>query len=345
MAGLSAENAALREQLQKMMTMRTALPVQSSSQYPVPAADSTQQAQQSQSRDAAPFAQGTPSYFRRDSGANSASGAFSSDALRSPWQHSLSSTGLAQSFQQPLPVASHSAAASAVATPLGSHSGNIASHGFSMSFASQMEAPGGSRQDETSELLKQQYAPCDVPCRVQLSCSVQIRRAGAGGASRQAGVQVRPLSSKCWVFVYAVPSVFTVFCSAAFASAQRSVNHSPAFAAAVRLLLANIVAEDIWFPSVEMFLARRCSAARVDMMFGLSEIIEMQNKAISRGRRVEVIVQLPRFLYSSGSCCSAALMLMLLLAAATANFTASTNSARARRRSCEGSGENHRHGS
>jgi hypothetical protein len=170
MSSLAAENAALREQLQKMMNMRTVLPVQSGAQMPPPAPSHAQPApllhSQSNSNQAMPFAQATPSYPRRDN----ASISFASDAQRSPWSHSSSAPAHAPPAVQPQPIFTPSAAASAVATPLWSHGGSRAADGMGMSFASQMGATGGGgRQDESSELLKQQYAraACLMPARTR----------------------------------------------------------------------------------------------------------------------------------------------------------------------------------
>lgn len=160
LSSLSAENAALREQLQKMMNLRTVLPAQSGSQIPPSAPYIPQAAQQSHSNEAVYFAQGTPSYSRRDNGTSSFTAA-AADVPRSPWTLSSSSAAArAPSLAQQLPIFTPSAAASAVATPLWSHSGSRAGQGLGMSFASQMEATGGGgSRDESSELLKQQYVP------------------------------------------------------------------------------------------------------------------------------------------------------------------------------------------
>lgn len=158
LSGLSAENAALREQLQKMMNMRTMLPGQSGSQIPPSASHAPPTAHPSHSNEAVYFAQGNPSYSRRENSTNSFAGTSSSEAVRSPWTHT-SAAGHAILHAQQQPVFTPSAAASAVATPLWSHVGSRSGDGLGMSFASQMEATGGGgRHDETSELLKQQYA-------------------------------------------------------------------------------------------------------------------------------------------------------------------------------------------
>ena len=158
-SGLSAENSALREQLQKMMNMRSAAPAQSTSQMPPPAAQYAQTALQSQSHEAASFVQATPSYSRRDNATSSTyAGLHASDASRSPWTSSSSAAGYAAPAAQQQHMFTPSAAASAVATPLWSRGGGRADHNFGMSFASQMETTGGGGgQDESSELLKQQY--------------------------------------------------------------------------------------------------------------------------------------------------------------------------------------------
>ena len=164
LSGLTAENAALREQLQKMMNMRTVLPVQSAAQMPPPAPSHVQPAPQphaqSNFNQALPFAQATPSYSRRDNAAIGFPGTYApSESSRSPWSHSSSAPAHAPSALQPQPIFTPSAAASAVATPLWSHGGSRVGDGGGMSFVSQMEATGGGgRQDESSELLKQQYA-------------------------------------------------------------------------------------------------------------------------------------------------------------------------------------------
>ena len=157
MSSLSAENAALREQLQKMMGMRSAPPAQFA-QMPPSAPHLTQAALQSHSHEAASFVQATPSYSHRDNGASSSfAGALANDASRSPWTNSSFAAGHAPSSALPLPMHTPSAAASAVATPLWSRGGGKSDHGFAMSFSSQIEATGGGGgQDETSELLKQQ---------------------------------------------------------------------------------------------------------------------------------------------------------------------------------------------
>ena len=168
MSGLSAENAALREQLQKMMNMRSALPVQYGAQAPPLAPQPTHAAQQSHLHEAGSFAQGTLSDSRRENGATSSFAAASaSEMARSPWTNSSSAAYRAPSAAQPLSMFTPSAAASAVATPLWSHGGNRADQGLGMSFASHMEATGGAgRQDESSELLKQQYVPHTASCLV-----------------------------------------------------------------------------------------------------------------------------------------------------------------------------------
>ena len=164
-SGILAENAALREQLQKMMSMRSSLPGQFGSQWPSAAPELQQTAQQSHSNESASFAHGTPSYSRRDMGANTFPASSASQVSHSPWTHPSSAAAHAHSSSAAhVPSAAQhssmftpSAAASAVATPLWPHAGSRGGHALGMSFASQMEATGGAgRQDESSELLKQQ---------------------------------------------------------------------------------------------------------------------------------------------------------------------------------------------
>ena len=164
-SGILAENAALREQLQKMMSMRSALPGQFGSQWPSAAPELQQTAQQSHSNESASFAHGTPSYSRRDMGANTFPASSASQVSHSPWTHPSSaaahthssSAAHVPSAAQHSSMFTPSAAASAVATPLWPHAGSRGGHALGMSFASQMEATGGAgRQDESSELLKQQ---------------------------------------------------------------------------------------------------------------------------------------------------------------------------------------------
>ena len=168
MSSLAAENAALREQLQKMMNMRTVLPVQSGAQMPPPASSHVPPAPQSQalsnSNQALPYAQATSSYSRRDHATfNLSSTHAASEPSRSPWSHSSSAPAHAASAAQPQPIFTPSAAASAVATPLWSHGGSRVGDGLGSSFASRMDATGGGgKTDESRELLKQQYALSDV---------------------------------------------------------------------------------------------------------------------------------------------------------------------------------------
>ena len=90
-SGILAENAALREQLQKMMSMRSALPGQFGSQWPPAAPEPAQTAQQSQLyNESASFAHGPPSYSRRDMGASTFPASSASQVSHSPWTHSSS---------------------------------------------------------------------------------------------------------------------------------------------------------------------------------------------------------------------------------------------------------------
>jgi phage host-nuclease inhibitor protein Gam len=158
-SSLLAENAALREQLQKLMNMRTVLPAQSASQLPPAAAYAPPATQQSYSNEAAYLAQGTPHYSRQDNGASSVATA-AADVPCSPWMLASSTAVCAPTVVQQLPTFTPSSAASAVATPLWSHGGSRAGLNLGMSFASQLEASSsGGGRDESSELLKQQYVP------------------------------------------------------------------------------------------------------------------------------------------------------------------------------------------
>jgi hypothetical protein len=179
-SGILAENAALREQLQKMMNMRGALPAQFGSQWPPAAPEPAQTAQQSQLyNESASFAHGTPSHSRRDIGASTFPASSASQVSHSPWTHT-SSAAHVPSAAQPSSMFTPSAAASAVATPLWSHAGSRGGQALGMSFASQMEATGGAgRQDESSELLKQQ-------CVLRVALALIAR--GANSAFRYAAL-------------------------------------------------------------------------------------------------------------------------------------------------------------